>query len=122
MSMSILDTRPVQMNVRIDRQLKEAGDAVLTHIGMTPSQAVRELWQYLTENGHMPIAKRNNDEVLPDDIRSKASLSHLSEGAALVSNYYERFSITMPSPDETFDYDELYDQMMRERFGDWIES
>lgn len=89
---------------------------------MTPSQAVRELWQYLTENGHMPIAKRNNDEVLPDDIRSKASLSHLSEGAALVSNYYERFSITMPSPDETFDYDELYDQMMRERFGDWIES
>lgn len=122
MATALLDRRSAQMNVRLDSQLKEAGDAVLASLGMTPSQAVRELWQYLTENGHMPIAKRNNDEVLPDDIRSKASLSHLSEGAALVSNYYERFSITMSSPDETFDYDELYDQMMRERFGDWIES
>lgn len=58
MPISVLDSRPVQMNVRMDRQLKEAGDAVLAHIGMTPSQAVRELWQYLTENGHMPVAKR----------------------------------------------------------------
>lgn len=121
MPTSILDTRPVQMNVRIDRQLKEAGDAVLTHIGMTPSQAVRELWQYLTENGHMPVAKKNDDKVLPDDIRSKASSSRVSEGAALISNFYERFSIQRPSPDESFDYDELYDQMMSERFSDWIE-
>lgn len=122
MSASMLNARPIQMNVRIDRQLKEAGDAVLAHLGMTPSQAVRELWQYLTENGHMPIAKRNNDEVLPDDIRSKASSSHVSEGAALISNYYERFSIPRLSPDEVFDYDELYDQMMSEKFSDWIES
>ena len=121
MPTSMLDTRPIQMNVRIDRQLKEAGDAVLAHIGMTPSQAVRELWQYLTENGHMPVAKMNNDEVLSDDIRSKASPSHVSEGAALISNFYERFSIQRPSFDEALDYDELYDQMMSERFSDWIE-
>lgn len=121
MPISVLDSRPVQMNVRMDRQLKEAGDAVLAHIGMTPSQAVRELWQYLTENGHMPVEKKNDDEVLPDDIRSKASSSRVSEGAALISNFYERFSIQRPSPDEAFDYDELYDQMMSERFSDWIE-
>ena len=36
MPISVLDSRPVQMNVRMDRQLKEAGDAVLAHIGMTP--------------------------------------------------------------------------------------
>lgn len=122
MATALLDRRSAQMNVRLDSQLKEAGDAVLASLGMTPSQAVRELWQYLTENGHMPIAKRNNDEVLPDDIRSKASSSHVSEGAALISNYYERFSIPRLSPDEIFDYDELYDQMMSERFSDWIES
>lgn len=121
MPTSMLNSRPVQMNVRIDRQLKEAGDAVLAHIGMTPSQAVRELWQYLTENGRMPIAKRNNDEVPSDDMRSKVSSSRVSEGAALISNFYERFSIQKPSPDEAFDYDELYDQMMCERFSDWIE-
>ncbi len=122
MATALLDRRSAQMNVRLDSQLKEAGDAVLASLGMTPSQAVRELWQYLTENGHMPIAKRNNDEVLPDDIRSKASSSHVSEGAALISNYYERFSIPRLSPDEVFDYDELYDQMMSERFSNWIES
>ncbi len=122
MATALLDRRSAQMNVRLDSQLKEAGDAVLASLGMTPSQAVRELWQYLTENGHMPIAKRNNDEVLPDDIRSKASSSHVSEGAALISNYYERFSIPRLSPDEVFDYDELYDQMMSEKFSDWIES
>ena len=122
MATALLDRRSAQMNVRLDSQLKEAGDAVLARIGMTPSQAVRELWQYLTENGHMPVAKRNNDEALSDDIRSKARLPHVSEGAALVSNYYERFSIQRPSADEAFDYDELYDQMMSERFSDWIES
>lgn len=122
MATALLDRRSAQMNVRLDSQLKEAGDAVLASLGMTPSQAVRELWQYLTENGHMPIAKRNNDEVLPDDIRSKVSSSRVSEGAELISNYYERFSIPRLSPDEVFDYDELYDQMMIERFSDWIES
>lgn len=121
MPTSMLNSRPVQMNVRMDRQLKEAGDAVLAHLGMTPSQAVRELWQYLTENGHMPVAKENNVEVPSVDTRSKAGSSHVSEGAALVSNFYERFSIPRPSPDEPFDYDELYDQMMCERFSDWIE-
>lgn len=122
MAMAFLDRRSIQMNVRLDHQLKEAGDAVLASLGMTPSQAVRELWQYLAENGHMPVAQRDNDEVQPGDMRPKASLPHLSEGTALVSSYYERFSIPRLSPDEAYDYDELYDQMMRERFGDWIES
>ena len=45
----------------------------------------------------------------------------ISEGAPLISKFYERFSIQRPSPDEAFDYDELYDQMMSERFSDWIE-
>lgn len=122
MATALLDRRSAQMNVRLDSQLKEAGDAVLARIGMTPSQAVRELWQYLTENGHMPVAKRNNDEALSDGIRSKARLPHVSEGVALVSSFYERFSIQRSSTDEAFDYDELYDQMMSERFSDWIES
>ena len=121
MEAELLAKKSIQMNVRIDRQLKEAGDAVLAQIGMTPSQAVRELWQYLTENGRMPVAKRNNDEVPSDDMRSKVSSSRVSEGAALISNFYERFSIQKPSPDEAFDYDELYDQIMCERFSDWIE-
>ena len=54
MEAELLDKKSIQMNVRIDRQLKEAGDAVLAHIGMTPSKAVRTLWEYLVVNGRMP--------------------------------------------------------------------
>lgn len=53
MEAELLDKKSIQMNVRIDRQLKEAGDAVLAHIGMTPSKAVRTLWEYLVVNGRM---------------------------------------------------------------------
>lgn len=35
----------VQMNVRIDRELKREGDAALATVGYTPSQAVRLLWE-----------------------------------------------------------------------------
>ncbi len=70
MPTSILDTRPVQMNVRIDRQLKEAGDTVLAHIGMTPSQAVRALWEYLVINERMP-SKEGSAEILSDEANQR---------------------------------------------------
>jgi RHH-type rel operon transcriptional repressor/antitoxin RelB len=39
------------MNVRIDEKLKQAGDEALASIGMSPSQAVRLLWQRAAEHG-----------------------------------------------------------------------
>ena len=61
----------VQMNVRIDRELKREGDAALATVGYTPSQAVRALWEnavrlrrnpdalrnYLAEQGATPLAR-----------------------------------------------------------------
>ncbi len=35
----------VQMNIRIDRELKREGDAAFNSVGYTPSQAVRLLWK-----------------------------------------------------------------------------
>lgn len=40
-----------QINVRIDRELKEAGDRELERLGITPSQAVRALWEKFSEGG-----------------------------------------------------------------------
>ena len=31
--------------MRLDRELKEAGDAALAELGLTPSTAVRALWE-----------------------------------------------------------------------------
>ena len=45
-----------QMNVRLDRELKRAGDAVLAGHGYTPSCAVRALWEYLSVHAKLPDA------------------------------------------------------------------
>ena len=49
----------VQMNVRIDRELKREGDAALATIGYTPSQAVRALWENAVRLRRNPDALRN---------------------------------------------------------------
>ena len=40
-----------QINVRLDRALKEAGDAELARMGISPSQIVRALWERLSLGG-----------------------------------------------------------------------
>ena len=44
----------MQMNTRIDDDLKLGGDAVLRRYGLTPSSAVRALWQYLVTTNSLP--------------------------------------------------------------------
>lgn len=41
----------VQMNVRMDRDLKTRGDAALADIGFSPSEAVRALWARVARRG-----------------------------------------------------------------------
>ena len=40
-----------QINVRIDRKLKDEGDAVLAEAGLSPTQIVRDLWGKLAQRG-----------------------------------------------------------------------
>ena len=55
---TISHTKPVQMNVRIGDRLKRAGDDVLLQLGMTPSAAVRGLWEFLVAHQDEPDAVR----------------------------------------------------------------
>ena len=50
---------PAQINVRLDRELKEAGDRGLELIGITPSQAVRALWEKAAAGGKDAEAVRD---------------------------------------------------------------
>ena len=43
---------PVQMNVRIDRDLKREGDQAFAEIGYTPTEVVREVWGFASRNRH----------------------------------------------------------------------
>ena len=60
-------TDMVQMNTRIGRSLKERGDAAIERAGMTPSQAVRKLWEFAACNAHNPRAIQNLLEVESKD-------------------------------------------------------
>lgn len=116
MPTSMFDTRPVQMNVRIDRQLKEAGDAVLTHIGMTPSQAVRTLWEYLVVNGRMPS---KGDAAAPVSDGVEPMESRAAQGSHIVRDSCLKYGI--PIPEFSGDYDDLYEEAMAERYPEWVE-
>ena len=48
-----------QMNLRIDAQIKEQGDAALEQAGYSPTQAVRTIWEYAALHAHDPQAVRS---------------------------------------------------------------
>lgn len=44
----------VQMNLRIDEQVKQLGDAALMEAGYSPTQAVRTVWSFAAAHAHEP--------------------------------------------------------------------
>lgn len=63
-------TPVAQINVRIDRDLKEGGDATLVEAGLSPSQVVRDLWSKLAQGGEAAeavVALLGSDEVSDDE-------------------------------------------------------
>ena len=48
----------VQMNVRIDEDVKARGDEVFARAGFTPSQVVRAVWEYAEQTGEVPAFMR----------------------------------------------------------------
>jgi RHH-type rel operon transcriptional repressor/antitoxin RelB len=45
------DTTMTQMNIRIDASLKASGDEALSSVGLTPTRAVRALWECASQRG-----------------------------------------------------------------------
>ncbi|MCU6669404.1 type II toxin-antitoxin system RelB/DinJ family antitoxin [Enterobacteriaceae bacterium H4N4] len=56
------------LNVRLDDKLKTEAYAVLEKLNITPTEAVRLLFQYVAENGRMPVktvtVSDSEDELL----------------------------------------------------------
>ena len=70
-------TKAAQINIRMEPSLKEAGDTVLDRLGVTPSEAVRALYEYLVSEQDLP-------EGLPLDRKAVARDHWAREGADLV--------------------------------------
>ena len=74
-----------QMNVRLDRELKRAGDAVLAGHGYTPSCAVRALWEYLSVHAELPDALERVLRQGDFEAASPSPDSIAAEGARIVA-------------------------------------
>ena len=49
-----MESNMTQMNVRLETNLKNQGDAALAHAGYSPSQAARKLWTLAAKLRHNP--------------------------------------------------------------------
>lgn len=73
-------TAAVQMNTRLDKVTKIAGDAVFARYGYTPSAAVQSLWAYVVQHDELPAfmpsrtPKKSKEEAVAE-IRDNAGMA-----------------------------------------------
>lgn len=103
----------VQMNTRIDKGLKAAGDEVLHRYGYSPSSAVQALWGFVVEHNSLP-------EFMPVKDTNKAKVERAKEIEAsagmAVRLFEEKTGIHLDmSVLDALSYDELRELAWKER-------
>lgn len=63
------------LNVRIDRGLKNEGDSVLSHFGLTPTEAIRSLYKHLEKTQSVPEWCFDDEAVPTTEQRRKTMRS-----------------------------------------------
>ena len=107
----------VQMNVRMNRSLKESGDEALSLIGFNPSSAVRALWEKAAKRGKdleevaallVPAKETPAVDSLPEDDPS-ASVR------AMILEFYESHGIDPTVVHDTRSDKEMLEEALYER-------
>lgn len=89
----------VQMNTRIDKALKEQGDASFAELGYSPSEAVRLVWGFAARNRHNRRAMAEFVDSLEapkptrEEEERQARIEGILRGPALVQQYLREFGI-----------------------------
>ena len=91
-----------QLNVRIDARVKREGDAALARLGISATEAIRALWNYLAETQTVPSFMRN-EEAQRDEAKPTSSVADTGAGLALAM---ARDRGLASAPDD-LSYDEL---------------
>lgn len=121
--------KTVQMNVRIDEETKEAGDAAFARIGLTPSQTVRLLWGYAARHANDPEALRILLGKLDDEQAEGGASSEqerrieaFHEGWALIDNFRKEHNLTCVVPEDDDERMAYYDQLREEALWERLEE
>ena len=109
----------VQLNTRINPEVKRQGDAVFARAGLSSSEVVRAVWTYAAETQTVPgILAPKAAKERSDLIRS------IREGAGIVRTEAESMGIRLGDAPYDFDslHDELYDDLAGEIDGQLASS
>lgn len=119
-----MTTASAQINVRLDANLKRTGDAALSSAGMTPSQAVRALWQLAASLADRPGALQ--DILSPDRARAeqherekaaRRKLGLIDQGSQLFAIACRESGIDVPKAQPTGD-EEIKRNAYADRYGE----
>ena len=123
----------VQMNVRIDRMLKSSGDGVFSEVGLTPTEAVRRLWEFASRNrANLPAVAELMESLRdPDELRQQKSehARRRADAEAWVEQFqkpvrdcYADLGIGFDSisPMTLEEQDRLLEEAYDEKYEDWL--
>lgn len=108
----------VQLNTRLDEDIKRAGDAVLAEYGVSSTEAIRSLWQYMAQTGTLP-----DFIVLEEDVY-RPTLESAEEGAGMAIRMAQALGmhVSYPEPITNMEahmayLDKLKEEAYLEKYG-----
>lgn len=113
----------VQMNTRIDRELKREGDLVLEQAGLTPTEAVRCLYELAVRYRERPQELREllepesaEERAARESVRER-KLRLFKEGSTMCQRFYDEHGITPDPAIANMSYDELRELALMDEYG-----
>lgn len=110
---------PTQLNIRMDRSLKEAGDAALAQIGLNPSQAVRALWEKASRRGKdleevsVLLSEHSNRQTKDAGIADEGLRASWTLVEDMLASHGMAYTPTNDSPDDKAMLEEaLYERLV----------
>lgn len=111
-----------QVNVRISQALKDEGDAAFAAAGITPSEAIRMLYEFAAEHKQRPQAIRKALSPAEEDPHrleeQRVKAERFSDAQQIVPNFLSKRGIARPHP-EIIDmpYKRLRELSYAEKYG-----
>ena len=114
-----------QINARLNPVLKQRGDEGLSGAGLSPSQAIRALWELAARNSDNPEAIQRalfpeRAEVQEAELSAaqRRRAEAIGKGAHVVEDAYRAMGVVLASPSTDLSFDELQDLAYQERYGE----
>ena len=107
-----------QMNVRMDANLKEAGDKVFEKLGLSPSQVVRAVWEYAVRHGDVPglVERALQEEACDLDAELRVLL--VDHDADLIGSFRRRWAPSTEPRVEPLDCKALLEETYADRYAE----